>query len=47
MFTLQTSPQPLLLGGGGGGSIGDCEWQGGTRLKLLSQLRPRIRPLDS
>ncbi len=35
-----------LWGGGGVKSVilGDCEWQGGKLLGLLSQLRPRIRP---
>ncbi len=41
--------KPHLLKGGGGGvksvSRGDCEWQGGKLLKLLSQLSPRIQPL--
>jgi len=27
-------------------SRGDCEWQGGKLLRLLSQLRPRIRPQE-
>jgi hypothetical protein len=27
-------------------SGGDCEYQGGKLLRLLSQLRPRIRPQD-
>ncbi len=46
MFTLQTSSKPLFLKGGGGVKSlirGDCEQQGG---ELLSQLRPRIRPLE-
>ncbi len=39
----------IAQGGGGGGksvSWGDCEYQGGKLLRLLSQLRPRIPPLD-
>ncbi len=35
-------------GGGRGGKLirrGDCEWQGGKLLILVSQLRPRIGPL--
>ncbi len=38
MFTLQTSFKPLLLKGAGIKSVsrGDCEWQGGKLLKLLS-----------
>ncbi len=27
--------------------IGDCEWQGGKLLRLLSRFRPRILTLDS
>jgi hypothetical protein len=48
MYTLQTSFKPLLLKGVGVKSVsrGDCEQQGGKLLRLLSQLRPRIRPLD-
>jgi hypothetical protein len=40
----------FALGGGGGVkpvSRGDCEKQRGKLLRLLSQLRPRIRPLYS
>jgi hypothetical protein len=50
MFSLQTSFKPLLLKRGGGVksiSRGDFEWQGGKLLRLLSQLRRRIRPLHS
>ncbi len=50
-FTLQTSFKPRCSGrwGGGGQEIkstdrGECE-HGGKPLRLLSQLRPRIRPL--
>ncbi len=43
--------KPTFAGGGGGGlksiSIGDLERQGGKLLRLLSQSRPRIRPLLS
>jgi hypothetical protein len=50
MFTSQTSFKPFLLGGRGGGvksvSRGDCEWPEGKLLRLLPQLRPRIRPLE-
>jgi hypothetical protein len=50
MFTLQTSFKLLLLKGGRGKihSRGDCEYQGGKFLGLLSQLHvhPRIRPLS-
>ncbi len=51
MFKLQNSFKQFLLGWGGGGvyvksiSRGDCEKQGGKFVRLLSQLRPRIRPL--
>ncbi len=47
MFTLQASLKQLLLGGGGGVKSvcrGDFELQGGKLFRLLSQLRPRIRP---
>jgi hypothetical protein len=47
MFTLQTSFNPLLIKGRGGlksVNRGDSEQQGGKFLRLLSQLRPRIRP---
>jgi hypothetical protein len=49
MFTSQTSFKPLLLKRKGevkSISRGDCDWQGGKLLRLLSQLRPRIRPQD-
>jgi hypothetical protein len=52
MFTLLTNFKPRLLGGGGGeGGVnrfveGDCEEQGEKLLRLLSQVRPRIRPLQ-
>jgi hypothetical protein len=51
MFTLQTSFKPLLLKWRVGGRVksvdrGDCEYQQGKHLRLLSQLRPRIWPLD-
>ena len=42
--------QTTFAQGGGGGiksvSRGDCEEQGGKLLRLLSQLRSRIRPLE-
>jgi hypothetical protein len=45
MFALQTSFKlPLVRGGGGSVSRGDRKWQGGKLLRLLSQLRLRIRP---
>jgi hypothetical protein len=50
MFTLQTSFKPLFLAVVGevkSSSRGDCEQQGGKILRLLSQLRPRIRPLET
>ncbi len=39
----------FALGVGGGGGVksvsrGDCEWQGGKLRRLLSQLRPKMRP---
>ncbi len=48
MFALKTSFKPLLLKGVGGSksvSRGDCEYQGRKLLRLLPQLRPRIRPV--
>ncbi len=49
MFKLQNSSKPLSLKGGGGGvksvGSGDSEQQGGKLFRLLSQWRPRIRPL--
>ncbi len=54
MFTLQTSftsVQTTFAQGGAGGvksvSRGDFELQGGKIVRLLSQLRPRIRPLET
>jgi hypothetical protein len=41
------TPGPGEGGGGESFSRGDCEKQGGKLLRLLSQLRPRIRPLCS
>ncbi len=50
LCTLQNSFKPLLPQKGKGGRSkihqqGDCEQQGGKLLRLLSQLRPGIRPL--
>ncbi len=48
-FTLQTSFKKLLFNGGEDVKSvrrGDCEQQGGKLLRLLSQLHPRIWPLD-
>ena len=49
MFTLQTSFKPILLNGAEVKSVSrcDCEQQGGKLLRLLSKLRPKIRPLLS
>ncbi len=52
MLAFQASFKKLLLKGGGVKFIsrayrGECEKQGGKLLSLLSQLCPRIRPLDS
>ncbi len=46
MFTLQTSFNHFCSRGRGVKSVsrGDCEQQGGKPIRLLSQLRPRIRP---
>jgi hypothetical protein len=46
MYNVNSTNQ---LGGGGVGGVksvsrGDCEYQGGKLLRLLSLLRPRIRP---
>jgi hypothetical protein len=50
MRTLQTSFKLLYFCSRGDRvksvSRGDCEYQGGKLLRLLSQLRPRIRPLN-
>ncbi len=35
----------FCLGGGISFSVGDCEYQRGKLFRILSQLRPRIRPL--
>ncbi len=37
--------KPFLLQGGGSFSTGDCEYQRGKLFRILSKLRPRIRPL--